>query len=118
MSIKSNRPDDDDDDEEYGTSHYLDQLNQVYSKHQRSSTMSWEDMDDDVKYELVVKALFVIANMEDPSSEQIKESLRLVFERDAHFAESAYRFMLEKDLLTTADGGTIQLTKSAKEILD
>lgn len=118
MSIKSKRSDDDDDDEEYGTSHYLDQLNQIYSKHQRSNTMAWEEMDNDVKYEIVVKALFVIANMEDPSSEQIKESLRVVFERDIHFAESMLRFMLDQDLLTIANGGTVRLTKSAKEILD
>lgn len=116
MSTKANKIDGSDDQEDYGTSHYLGQLNQLYSKHNQSITVPWEEMDDELKYELVVKALFIIKELDDSPVDEVKENLRSVFDRDMKFVGSSFRFMEEQDLISVKEG-KIHLTKTAREIL-
>jgi hypothetical protein len=117
MSIKPKKYDEDEGNKGYGTSHYIGQLNQLYSKQYASNTASWDEMDDEIKFEMVVKSLFVIRELDDSSVNKVMEALRSIFERDMSFIESLLKFMQEEELLSKR-AGKISLTDEGKDVLE
>jgi len=103
-------------DESFDTSHYLGQLNEIYSKYAQGVTESWDNLDDEVKYELVIKSLFVIKELDDSPVDSIMENLKVVLDRGDELTTPILRFMLDQHLVTEK-AGKIHLTGEGREIL-
>lgn len=101
----------------YDTSRYLGQLNQIYNKYGQSTSESWDQLDEELKYELVIKSLFVVKELDGSPVEDIKGNLQMVLSRGDEFTTHVLRFMQDQELVTEKKG-KIHLTEEGKEILE
>lgn len=112
----STKPDGQSRSEEFDTSHYLGQLNQIYSQYPQSQTESWDALGDELKYELVIKSLFAVKQLGNSSVEEIKQNLQGLLKRGDDFTTPIVNFMLEHKLVTE-EAGKIHLTGEGRNIL-
>jgi hypothetical protein len=115
MSTKAKGHDENDNDK-HDTSHYLGQLNQIYSKYVQSTSVPWDELDEEIKYEFVIKSLFVVRELTTPRY-KIKEKLQALHGRGDEFTDHILRFM-EDQHLVTKKAGNLHLTDDGEDILD
>ena len=98
------------------TSRYLQELNQRYARQDYGGNLPWEDLDEELKLELVVKFLLSLQKIDSSQFDEVKSALEEMFERDDDFVEAALNFMQEEDLISVKDG-VVRLTEAGRDVL-